>query len=390
MGDRSQSSAAMMVLCSRCGDAVAAERCPTCGAPDPRAADPEAATALDEGLLDQVGVALAAQSALAARTATERFETASRLYEEAVVLRSRLRRQASLLRTYVAAREHRRTQAAEALEQVESALGSAAQPGLEVTGWSVTARLPRDRSCAAVARRVVDMYARERLGEQGAQDAMLIASELASNAFSHGDGAIVLTVRREQECVRIEVRDDGRPDGIRVVPEEEREAGGGRGLWVVEQLARRWGAVGASARVWAELALPDDAARRLASGLATARTDSERAAEPAASASGSAVGRARGRAAHALERAGLESARSARAKKRITRAEQEAENAADLSARAAYQREAKTHERAAQLHDAATEAQARAAELSEGHLAHLERMQREENESPPPSDRREP
>jgi anti-sigma regulatory factor (Ser/Thr protein kinase) len=38
---------------------------------------------------------------------------------------------------------------------------------------------------------------------------MLIASELAGNAFLHGDGAIVLTVHRAEEQLRIEMLDEG-------------------------------------------------------------------------------------------------------------------------------------------------------------------------------------
>ena len=83
---------------------------------------------------------------------------------------------------------------------------------------------------------------------------MLIVSELATNAFLRGEGAIVLSVRRLDDRLRIEVLDEGRPDRIDVVPEAHR-GDGGRGLWIVEQLATSWGTVAGTGHVWAELAI---------------------------------------------------------------------------------------------------------------------------------------
>ena len=118
--------AAEMVLCVSCSDAVpAGVPCATSGA-----AGQGAVTApdVDEALLDQVGVALAAHAALARRTATRRVETASRLYEEAVVLRSRLRRQAALLRARLDERRGLLPAVVEALDHVEEALAQARGP----------------------------------------------------------------------------------------------------------------------------------------------------------------------------------------------------------------------------------------------------------------------
>jgi two-component sensor histidine kinase len=112
----------------------------------------------------------------------------------------------------------------------------------------------RGISCPTVARRLLEEYAREELGERQSEDALLIASELATNAFLHGDGEIVLSVSRVQDRLRIEVRDDGRPERIDVVPEQERDERG-RGLWIVEQLASDWGALVGRGHVWAEVAL---------------------------------------------------------------------------------------------------------------------------------------
>jgi anti-sigma regulatory factor (Ser/Thr protein kinase) len=140
----------------------------------------------------------------------------------------------------------------EALHRVERALESASVGGAR--RWTVSAGLPRDRTCSAVARRLLDEHARRELRDEERNKVMLIVSELVSNAFVHGQGTIVLSVRRVDDVLRIEVRDEGRPARIDVVPEEQR-SNRGRGLWIVEQLASDWGTVEGTGRVWAEVAL---------------------------------------------------------------------------------------------------------------------------------------
>jgi anti-sigma regulatory factor (Ser/Thr protein kinase) len=253
MGEADRSGAVTVVLCAGCGDVVlSTAECPTCGRPGPPAAGSDAPEVLDEGLLDRVGAALAAQAALARRTATERVAVASRLYEEAVVLERRLRRQRVLLRSRAAARKELMPEVTDALRRVEGALESAVVS--VPAGWTMSAHLPRDRTCSAVARRLLEDYGRQELCDEECENAMLICSELVTNAFLHGQGAIVLRVSRIDDVLRIEVRDEGRPDRIDVVPEAQR-GGQGRGLWIVEQLASDWGAVEKSGLVWAELAL---------------------------------------------------------------------------------------------------------------------------------------
>ena len=69
--------------------------------------------------------------------------------------------------------------------------------------------------------------------------AMLLASELITNALEHGSGAITLLVTLTPDRVRVDVT-DGSPlqPAPRVVgPEDE----GGRGLAIVEHLASSWG-----------------------------------------------------------------------------------------------------------------------------------------------------
>jgi anti-sigma regulatory factor (Ser/Thr protein kinase) len=73
--------------------------------------------------------------------------------------------------------------------------------------------------------------------------ALLLTSELVTNAVKYGGDRIVLTVRDEPEVVTVEVYDDG--------PRTPRfgtgvtEAEGGRGLRLVERLADEWGMFGA-------------------------------------------------------------------------------------------------------------------------------------------------
>jgi anti-sigma regulatory factor (Ser/Thr protein kinase) len=241
-----------MVLCAGCSDVVpSGARCPTCGA-DPRLDGLEPPADVDEALLEQVGVALAAQAALAQRTAARRVETASRLFEEAVALRSRLRRQAMLLRARVAERTGLLPGMRETLDQVEGALVQTRGSGNVGGPWRLTAALPRNPSCPTIARRLLEEYVREELGQQQREDAILIASELVTNAFVHGDGEITFIVSRVEDRLRIEVLDEGHPARIDVVPEQERDDGG-RGLWAVQQLASDWGAVDGTGHVWAEL-----------------------------------------------------------------------------------------------------------------------------------------
>jgi anti-sigma regulatory factor (Ser/Thr protein kinase) len=249
-----------MVLCLECSDAVAADaRCPTCGNADPLLHGSSASELRDEGLLDQVGVALAAQAELARRVAAERADTASRLLAEGVVLRGRLRQQRSTLRARVAEEKQLVPKLKETLGLVDQALDLADRRGATGASWKMSARLPRDRTCPTVARRLLDEYARQELDERESEDTRLIASELATNAFVHGMGEIVLSIFRSEDRLRIELRDEGNPERIDVLAENERDRGG-HGLWIVDQLATEWGSLGGKGHVWAEVALDSSSA----------------------------------------------------------------------------------------------------------------------------------
>jgi anti-sigma regulatory factor (Ser/Thr protein kinase) len=86
-------------------------------------------------------------------------------------------------------------------------------------------------------------------------DALLLTSELVTNAVRHGAGEITCRLWPGREVVRLEVS-----DASPVVPhavERGLVADSGRGLHIVDTLASRWGAVpdqrAAGKTVWFEL-----------------------------------------------------------------------------------------------------------------------------------------
>ncbi|MFE9601457.1 ATP-binding protein [Streptomyces hokutonensis] len=103
---------------------------------------------------------------------------------------------------------------------------------------------------------------RDRLGEWNlttlTDDAMLAVSELVTNAVKHGKGRPVeLRVRRLAHELRIEVT-DGTPTPARL-----RSAGpadeNGRGLLLVDAVAKEWGVSIDGTMTWCSLAIPDEA-----------------------------------------------------------------------------------------------------------------------------------
>ena len=87
-------------------------------------------------------------------------------------------------------------------------------------------------------------------------DAELLASELVTNAVVHGEGSVTVTVWPGAHGLRVEVSDHGRGTP-RLQIEKSREAEGGRGLGIVDELATRWGVAprttGSGTTVWFEM-----------------------------------------------------------------------------------------------------------------------------------------
>lgn len=110
---------------------------------------------------------------------------------------------------------------------------------------------------AASARRFVEAAMR-RWGcpDDLIQRALLVTSELVTNAYRHARSESRLSVRCDDDRVRIEVRDRGSGD----VTLRPLDAGrtDGRGLHIVDALADRWGHSPESdgSVVWVELVRP--------------------------------------------------------------------------------------------------------------------------------------
>lgn len=83
------------------------------------------------------------------------------------------------------------------------------------------------------------------LGEcPAADDAILLTSELVTNAITHTasgrGGKVLVTVYRADTRVRVEVQDDG-SDQVPVVRSYEKAKESGYGLGLVDLMAHRWG-----------------------------------------------------------------------------------------------------------------------------------------------------
>jgi anti-sigma regulatory factor (Ser/Thr protein kinase) len=126
------------------------------------------------------------------------------------------------------------------------------QRARELRGEILRIQLPVDHSCSARARRLLEKHLSDDLAAT-LEDAKLIASELVTNAFIHGEGAIELRLSRPPNLLRIEIIDHGRDAEIRVTDDDPNR---GYGLRIVDQLADSWGAHQGTTHVWADLRIP--------------------------------------------------------------------------------------------------------------------------------------
>lgn len=123
--------------------------------------------------------------------------------------------------------------------------------GMEVIGGEL--RLGAEREAVPQARRFL---AAELSGSPPplVEDAMLVGTELVTNALLHAGPPITLRVRYRDEAVVVEVADTSRQTPIRA--RESTDAMTGRGLALVAALSETWGvhATASGKVVWAELA----------------------------------------------------------------------------------------------------------------------------------------
>jgi anti-sigma regulatory factor (Ser/Thr protein kinase) len=117
--------------------------------------------------------------------------------------------------------------------------------------------LPDDLSAAEAARHhVAEELARQSVDDEVADDAILVASELAANAVRHGRPPVTLALEYRDGRVRISVHDSGHGTDPRS-PAPSTTSGSGRGLAIVRDIAvdHGWDRDDDGLTVWAELEL---------------------------------------------------------------------------------------------------------------------------------------
>jgi anti-sigma regulatory factor (Ser/Thr protein kinase) len=115
----------------------------------------------------------------------------------------------------------------------------------------VQLELPRTIGCAAQARRATTAWLGDEVGIVERHNALLVVSELVTNAYEHGSGKIALKLRLVDDELQVEVTDEGRGAAVEIRERDIDE--GGMGLRIVDQLANRWGVYEGTTHVWAKL-----------------------------------------------------------------------------------------------------------------------------------------
>ena len=130
----------------------------------------------------------------------------------------------------------------------------------ERAGAEATVDLPRSLTSVAAARRFVEETLKEWQLEPVLDDALLVISELVTNAVTHADSSCRIRLSLTPARLRIDVLDNGvgTPEPLPYSQTEEH----GRGLYMVDAVTTAWGledVPGEGKLVWAELARPADA-----------------------------------------------------------------------------------------------------------------------------------
>jgi anti-sigma regulatory factor (Ser/Thr protein kinase) len=115
--------------------------------------------------------------------------------------------------------------------------------------------LPRTQEAPGTARRRLAQWLMPQLEDAEVQTAILLASELVTNAVMHGQGQITPRGVLGDDRLLVEVIDEGH--GFeRVLREEDFDSVGGRGLTIVDAESSRWGIHEGTTHVWFELERP--------------------------------------------------------------------------------------------------------------------------------------
>ena len=134
--------------------------------------------------------------------------------------------------------------------------GGSGQRGYVQDEGHVQARLPADAAMVALARRVAREVCARWLTPDACDSLLLVVSELLGNAVTAATGPeVTMRLSWTSRRVRVEVTDDSPANAVARMADAHEE--GGRGLWLVEMTATRWGshAYGDGKCVWAEIAL---------------------------------------------------------------------------------------------------------------------------------------
>ncbi len=79
------------------------------------------------------------------------------------------------------------------------------------------------------------------------EDAVLMVSELVTNALTHRVGTISVQIDAAADMLRVEVCDEG---NVKLAPSPIPGAHGGWGLRIIDQFADDWGVREGSTKVW--------------------------------------------------------------------------------------------------------------------------------------------
>jgi anti-sigma regulatory factor (Ser/Thr protein kinase) len=126
-----------------------------------------------------------------------------------------------------------------------------------VVGFAMRISLPRTATASRDAWHDLGAWIPSRCGLSASEAALLLTSELVTNVVVHTD-SVGVDVRAHCDGARLRVCvDDATMTPLKPVRRDgpEPPAGRGRGLWLVEALAARWGceALPDGKRVWFEV-----------------------------------------------------------------------------------------------------------------------------------------
>ena len=115
--------------------------------------------------------------------------------------------------------------------------------------------LPIDARSPATARKLL-LSALDGREDPAVDDALLMLSELVTNAVRHTRTVLLVQVTIEDHTLHVDVTDDD--PTLPAPPDPEHDATSGRGLRIVHALAARWGVTSTpeDKTVWFEMQLP--------------------------------------------------------------------------------------------------------------------------------------